>query len=247
MTLDLLGDGGSSDVILGSGPTWLPDGTLLFTTHLLRPHREVARRIRDHGLGRTLDLVIDEREATPAFPGSYTVHGDASGLQGFRGSWDDPRPVVLRWSGDVVKRSWSDAPLLVLGAERSAGAGGERVTDCRPWDCPVVWRQADGSVRDLRVPAGIRAWTRDGAALVALDYDRSRAHLIRASADDLEVQPLAELPQPSLEGDSFDFAAMSSWSSALETDEADGRVTIIPFDGTAALGPFEGSVAAVNE
>lgn len=247
MTVDLVGDGGSSEAILGSAPTWLPDGMLLFTTSLRHPHREVARRIRDHGLGRTLDLVIDEDEARPLFPGSYLVHGNVTGLQGWRGDWDDPALLLIRWNGTVLRREWADPPLLVLGAERSASASGDRLTGCAPWACPVEWRVPAGRQLELPVPAFTHAWTRDGTALVALDIETPRVNLVRRVGDSLIVDPLVTLPTGAVAGDILDFAGMSSWAAVLETDEASGRVTIIPFDGSAVIGPFDGTLAAVTE
>src|SRR5262245_51469626 len=177
LVVDLLGRRGATDPIIGSGPVWLPDGTLLVTA-MVRvggTYRETARRIGDHGFGETLDLVIDQELARPYFPLRYIVHGDESGLEGWGGDvgWTGD---VYRWDGGVLGRDPIEPPYLELGNERSSGANGERILNCPPMEesCPLRWRRADGKVLKHPVEPMRIAWTRDGTALVILVLDGGR-------------------------------------------------------------------------
>jgi hypothetical protein len=253
MVLDLVGDGGSSGAIVGSGPSWLPDGTLLLSERVMinKAYREVARRIPDHGFGGPTDLVIGQQPpawtsgypALPAFPGYYLVEADGSGLRGyvFRGNTQPEQPITVRWDGTVVRRDAADPPLLTFGTERTAGAHGEAVIGCADGSCPRQWQRPDGRLVALPFHIGTSAWTRPGDALIALDG--TRVGRITDTSGGPAWTPLAELPAASFEGDTVSLTGMSDWAAVLESDA--GHAIVIPLDGSEIIGPLDGTLAAV--
>lgn len=246
MTVDLLGGGGSSGAILGSAPVWLPDGTLLVTVQakIKGVFREVARRIPLRGLGSPVDLVIDDDRASPWFPGRYVMSRDLSGLFGWKGDAGDPTPVTIRWDGSVAPRNPTEPPFFDLGSERWAGADGEKVVGCPLGECQPNWRRADGSLVPFpfRVQAG--AWQRDGSVLLVLEDSALKA-VNDEGGGGLVERTIGFVPAGGLMGDIFDIAGMNDWAAAIEGD--DGMVTVIPFDGSAPLGPFPGTLAGVGD
>ena len=245
VTMDPFGNGGVSRPIMGSAPVWLADGTLLLTSEvrLDGAWSEVARRIPDHGLGTPVDLVLPQVPPWPWFPGHYVVDGDGSGILGDRGDFKDPVSVTLRWDGTVVRRDAGAAPYLDLGAERWAGAGGEVVVGCPMGTCPSEWRRPDGTLLPYPDPGQATAWLPDGAGLLVLD-DGGLKEVRDEGGDALAVRTIGSVPADGLLGDSFAITGVTRWAAAIEGD--DSRVTLVPLDGSAPVGPFAGTLAVVG-
>lgn len=257
IVLDVLGERPASPVIQGRSPIWLPEGTLLLSggNPTANPHDQGVRRVMDHGFGQILDSVVRSGQAFASYPLNYIVHGDLSGLHGSADldgdeEWDS---VTIRWDGTLVPLKHKDPPYLALGVERSAGAGGERIIGCEGWTeaCPLKWRRRDGQVLSLPGRAGEVVWTRDGTAVVVLDYGSgteqrdSSLLIVRDTADGLLASPLGPVAPGELDGGLFFFRGMSDWAAALERD-SDRHVNVIPLDGSPVIGPLSGTVALVN-
>ena len=60
----------------------------------------------------------------------------------------------------------------------------------------------------------------------------------------MEVTPLAELPPAALQGTLTFITGANDWAAIVEV--AEGRVTVVPLDGSPVVGPFEGTLALVN-
>ena len=254
VVLDTLGDRGFSPMIGGGSPIWLPDGTLLLAggPPTSSVHDNGVRRVRDHGFGEVLDLVIPAGEAEPSYPLNYIVHGDLLGIEAFGGETDDWGRVTVRWDGTLVPRKRKDPPYLALGVERSAGAEGQFVVGCNGWGpCALEWQRPGGRVLAHPAINLEHSWTRDGEALVVLDgaapnrQDDDQILLIRDSPSGLVTRPLAQPAAGELDGGLFFFRGMSDWAIALERD-SDRHVNVIPLDGSPVIGPLVGTVALVN-
>jgi hypothetical protein len=246
VVVDLLGDRGSSDVILGSSPVWLPDGTLLLAADEQpapgTPYRDVARRIRDHGLGEVLTTRVDDDVAWPVSGGrGYSVLGDGSGITAIEPGarpWTD---ITLRWDGTVVGRDVAEPPILVLGTERLGGRTGERIVDPCDWGGCPRWRRPDGTRLKLPRDPWEKAWTRDGTALVTMKGPE--VTLFRDSPDGLLASALAPIPPEGMGGDVFWIAGMTDDHVMIQGD--DERVTIVPLDGSPVVGVYAGWLSAV--
>lgn len=256
LVVDLVGDRGMSGPILGNYPAWLPDGSLLLMIdHIEDGIPEVtARRVMDHGFGRIADVRVNQDGSWAQWASHHLVaHRDLSGVNGFRANGNDfPELVTIRWDGTVLPRDRLDVPILSLGNERWTGANGEQTTGPGAMeDIPTMWQRADGTVE--RVPGFMSSisWTRDGAALVArggrIGAGESDMAKIQDVDGQLRVQPLDALPV----GSAAQIVGMTDWAAILE-DLGGGdtgftyTVTLIPFDGSSALGPYVGVLAAVN-
>ncbi len=242
MTVDLFGNGGRSGAIPGSAPLWLPDGALLFTiqARLDGDWLEVARRIPDHGLGTPVDLVLPDAPPWPWFPGHYVVEGDGSGILATKD--EDPVSMTIRWDGTMVERDAGAPPYLDLGAERWAGADGAIVVHCGFDTCPAEWRRPDGSRLPYPFLEQATAWLPDGSALLVLD-DGDLKVVRDEGGDALTVRTIGSAPADGLQGDSFAITGITDWAAAIEGD--DSMVTLVPLDGSAPVGPFAGTLAAV--
>jgi hypothetical protein len=223
---------------------WLADGTVLFTImeRIDGVRHEVARRIPGHGLGEPVDLVLNEGPPWPWYPGHYVVDGDRSGIIGLRG-YKDIVSVTLRWDGTVVRRGAGAAPYLDLGAERWSGADGAVVQGCPMQECPSEWRRPDGTLVPFPYSGHAAAWLPDGTALLVLDDG-----ILKKVRDDggnaLTARTVGTVPADGLVGDIFGITGISDWAAAVEGD--DGTVTLVPLDGSAPVGPFAGTLAAVG-
>jgi hypothetical protein len=249
VTVSLLGDGRMSPAILGSAPVWLPDETLLLTAKAQvgganGPFREVARRVPDHGLGAPVDLVIDDRHASPWFPRAYVASDDLDGLVAWRDDGGHRTPVTLHWDGAVTGRDPALAPYLELGVERRAGARSEETVGCAMNACTPEWRRADGTrlpLPPLRIRAG--AWSPDGTSHLVLE-DAALKALADDGGEALTVRLIAVAPAAALQGDVVWIAGMNDWAVIIEGD--DGTVTVVPADGSGPARTFEGTLAGVR-
>ncbi len=243
VTMDPFGNGGVSRPIMGSAPVWLSDGTLLFTVQarLDGGWSEVARRIPDHGLGTPVDLVLPDAPPWPWFPGHYIVDGDGSGILASKDV--DPVSMTIRWDGTMVERDAGAPPYLDLGAERWAGADGEVVVHCGFDTCPAEWRRPGGSRLPYPFLEQATAWLPDGSALLVLD-DGVLKEVHDEGGAALMVRTIGAVPADGLLGASFAITGITGWAAAIEGD--DSRVTLVPLDGSAPVGPFAGTLAAVG-
>jgi hypothetical protein len=253
LVVDLVGDRGIAGPIPGSYPAWLPDGTLLLMVDTITDGIPVitAKHVLDQGFGEVADLAF--RDAWPQYAYSLVAHGDLAGVDGFRGSTAEfPELVTIRWDGTVAPRDPLDVPVLVLGHERWTGAHGEISTGPGALeDVPTRWRRADGTVS--RVPGFVssEAWTRDGRALVVRGGKlgiHSEIALVRGTPTGLNLEPLAGLPVEA--GTEGHIVGMTTWAAIFEDPDGEdgfaGTVTLIPLDGSNAIRPFAGVLAAVN-
>ena len=252
LIIDLVGDRGMAGPIRGSYPAWLPDGSLLLMVDTITDGVPVvtANRIPDHGFGKVESLHFED--AWPQYANQLVAHGDLTGVDGFRASTTDfPELATISWDGTVATRDLLDVPILGLGHERWTGAEGAQASGPGALeDFPTKWRRANGSV--ARVPgfASSMSWTRDGTALVVRGARLgvgSEIALVRDSPRGLGVEALAELPDEAVEGR---IVGMATWAAAFEDPDGPdgyvGNVTLVPLDGSDAIGPYLGVLAAVN-
>jgi hypothetical protein len=253
MVIDLIGAGGSAGPIIGSGAVWLPDGTLLISARerIDGVWKDLARRIPNHGSGVATDTVIDDECVLRLHPLHDVVRGDLSGIDAYD-SCRNARPATFRWDGSVAGRDPADPPFLQLGGERYSGADGSRVLPCGDMEgfCDLRWRRPDGTVLDYPSRPALKAWTRDGTALVIADFAKpdvlrgSVFGLLTDGSGGLETQVLAPLPAGQPRGNLYFLQGMADWAAVLEGDE--GNVNIVPLDGSPVIGPFDGTLALVN-
>lgn len=170
--INVLANGQASGAIPGVGPRWLPDGVLLMSYDGER----VVRRIADHGFGDVSDLADDDGAPTAIWRGfGYVVEGDLSGVVGWERDFGEPPYVSMLWDGSVIARQPHDPVYLEMGNERLAGAGGD-ITEarevCHFQDlCPIRLRRPNGNVLAIPGLPVDTSWTRDGTALVMLDFE----------------------------------------------------------------------------
>lgn len=69
--------------------------------------------------------------------------------------------------------------------------------------------------------------------------------VIRRQAGELTIDPLdAQLRQDAMSRGIHWIGGMSDWATVIENDH--DKVVIVPLDGSPAIGPFDGWLAAVN-
>jgi hypothetical protein len=250
LVIDLLGEGGASGAMPGTTPTWLPNGELLVTGFRFRVG-EIVRRIADHGFGDAVEMLTEQDCILAIGHFGYVVHGDLTGIEGFDSCRRDLRPVTIRWDGTVVPRDPRDSPYLETGDERTFGASGAEILQCPGMDpCTIEWRREDGIVLSHPAPRSKVSWTRDGSAIVAMDFgnlaplEGSNIGLIREANRDLVTKPLALLPPASLVGSGMYVVGMTDWAAVVWG--FNGNVTLVPLDGSPVIGPFPGTLALVN-
>lgn len=243
--INVLGAGAASDAILGTTATWLPGGTLLVSYD----GEEVIRRIDDHGSGEVRDLPDEQAAPVPVWRHGWVVEGDLSGIVAWERGYGEPPYLTLQWDGGVEPRPATKSTYLAVGTERLAGVDGAQTRDHRTCHfndpCPRNWRRRGGELLAIPgIPADL-AWTRDGEGLVVLDFEGPRVVLVRDDGEGLVVERLdAALPPDAMPSAIQWIGGMSDWAAVIEQD-AD-RLTIVPLDGSPAIGPLDGWLAAVN-
>jgi hypothetical protein len=204
--------------------------------------------VLDDGYGAVADLELDQIDAWPQWSWPFVVQADGSGLDGFRRDPHGPELVVIRWDGSVVSRDQTALPLMPLGNERSTGAGGERCACGGAMeDVPSFWQRADGTTERIPGFVSLASWTRDGTGLFVqgaqLGPFETDYALVRDGRRGLNVEPLA-MPPPSNVGAINRIVGMTDDEAVLQDD--DWYVSLLPLDGSPAIGPFDGALARVN-
>lgn len=240
--INVLGEGQASDVIIGTTPSWLPDGTLLLSYN----DEAVIRRITDHGFGEVRDLPDEQTAPTPVWRDGWVLEGDLSGIVAWERDYGEPPYVTLRWDGGVDARPATKPTYLGMGTERLAGVAGAQIYPGTCFDvCSPNWLRRSGELVPIPGLPVDFAWTRDGKGLVVLDFQGPQVALVHDDGDELVVETLdAALAPGALSRANHWIGGMSDWATVIERD--DDQLTIVPLDGSPAIGPLDGWLAAVN-
>ena len=241
-------EGAEAEVLPGSSPTWLPDGSLeLYTGGTAEDPGTLSRYLP--GETTAASVIVEDVFGVSFYrtPTSFVMTADGSGVfGGMAGTSETDDPVIVHWDGSVIVRSPGTAPLFNTGTERPDAADGSRAIggcDSSPSGstCANTWIRPDGTWARIRTGdadvAWWTAWTPEGTTLVLVDQAVRTAR--DGGGDTIRSTVAARLPASdagyTLAGltDSLAVVEVSSGGPVYLVDLAGGGITQV-LQGTFA-------------